>query len=64
MLLHNQFRFYGINSPLERGQGVCLFPVLNTPLPLSRGEYIKFNVVMYYFSGIFFSENPKGFGNP
>ena len=48
MLVHDQFRFYGINSPPERGQGVC--PELhtqNTPLPLSRGDCIKTKLVIY-----------------
>ncbi len=50
VLLYDQFRFYGINSPLERGRGVLLdCAVSETPLPLSRGEYIKFNVVVCYF---------------
>jgi len=38
-----------IQSPLERGMGCvigCAIP--DTPLPLSGGEYIKFNVVMQY----------------
>jgi len=36
-----------VSIPLLRAAGVCLFPVLNTPLnPLSEGEYIKFNLVM------------------
>ena len=46
-LVHDQFSFYGINSPLERGRGVFWVSAIpDTPLPLSRGEYIKFNVVM------------------
>ena len=40
-----------VSIPLLRGAwGVLLdCAVPDTPLPLSRGEYIKFNVVVYYF---------------
>ena len=38
-----------VSIPLLRGAGVCFgCAIPDTPLPLSRGEYIKFNVVMYY----------------
>ncbi len=37
-----------VSIPLLRGAGVCFgCAIPDTPLPLSRGEYIKFNVVMY-----------------
>ena len=41
VVVHDQFGFYGINSPLERGRG-CVIGLCSsghTPAPLKRGIY-------------------------